>query len=120
MPVQNLQQWSYQITVDPATENVQRRDIQDKEFLQGWLNLETVSVQQLNQLFFLLTSYCPKVVTHVYFIDAGKSVPDTVISADGRTFTQEEAPLLFEQYAGTMPDFTASTPTGLIAVMNKI
>ncbi len=120
MPLQDLKTWCRDLVVDPETQNIQRRDINSNEFQQGWLRLDTISAQQLNQLFYLLTSYSSRVVTQVYFVDSSKPIPDTVIRADGSSFLKETAPLLFEIYAGTMPDFTNSAPSGTTPVMNKI
>ena len=120
MPLQDLKTWCRDLVVDAETLNTQRRDINSNEFQQGWLRLDSISAQQLNQLFYLLTSYSSRVVTQVYFVDSNQSIPQTVIKADGGSFLKEEAPLLFEIYGGTMPNFTNSAPSGTTPVMNKI
>ncbi len=120
MPLQDLRTWCRDLVVDAETQNIQRRDINSNEFQQGWLRLDTISAQQLNQLFYLLTSYSNRVVTQVYFVDSSQTIPNTVIKADGGSFVENDAPLLFEIYNGTMPDFTNSAPNGTTPVMNKI
>jgi hypothetical protein len=120
MPLQDLNTWCRDLIIDSETENVQRRDINSNEFQQGWLRLDTISTQQLNQLFYILTSYSNRVITQVYFVDSAKPIPNTVIKADGGSFLEEDAPLLFEIYKGTMPNFINAAPAGTTPVMNKI
>lgn len=119
MPIDTLKVWCKEVTVDSLTENRQRRSLLDNEYLDGWLRQQSVSYQQLNELFNLLSSYSPPSIFTVYYVESSASGSSEEITANGGSFTQEEAPLLYEEYAGTMPNLTGSAPAGTRPVMRK-
>ncbi|HDG1611215.1 TPA: hypothetical protein PFD71_003105 [Vibrio cholerae] len=119
MAIQDLKEWCQIPKVDDVTEIEQVRPLVDEEFINGWQRQQTVSTQQVNQLFKLLTNYAPPSPTCIYYQDSSIPVNSVSIIADGRTFTQEEAPELFEIYGGTMPDKTVGAPAGTTPIMRK-
>lgn len=119
MSIQDLKQWCQDLDVDPVTEIEQRRSLVDEEFIKGWKRQQTVSTQQINQLFNLLTQYAPPNPACVHFQDSTIAINSVSIVANGQSFTQAEAPELFSIYNGTMPDFTGVAPVGTTPVMRK-
>lgn len=119
MAIDNLKVWCQEVVPDGITDAEQRRGLLDEEYLNGWLRQQTVSYQQLNQILFLLTSYSSPNVYTVHYVDDTAPTSAYEIEADGGSFSQVEAPLLYELYSGTMPDFTSTTPTGMRPVMRK-
>lgn len=119
MAIDDLEVWCQELVTDELTQNTQRRTIFDNEYLEGWLRQQTVSTQQLNQLFYLLTSYSPPNIFTVHYVDSSTPVTIAEIACDGGSFLEADAPLLYEQYGGTMPDFTGDAPTGTRPVMRK-
>ncbi|QXN60105.1 hypothetical protein KUA24_38 [Vibrio phage HNL01] len=117
MATQTLKKWCQNPLVDDVTEMEQIRELVSEEFYSGWVRQQTVSTQQINQLFNLLTQYAPPNPACVFFQDSNITINEVTLVADGRAFTQEQAPELFEIYNGTMPNFTAEAPAGTIPVM---
>lgn len=119
MSIQDLKTWCQAPEVDPLTEIEQVRPLVEEEFLSGWKRQQTVSTQQVNQLFRLLTQYSPPNPACIFFQDNTIPINSVTIIANGQAFTEEEAPELFTIYSGTMPDFTGVAPAGTVPVMRK-
>lgn len=112
MALQELKVWAKEKIIDSVTEIAQRRDISTEEFENGWKRLSTVSAQQANGLFYLLTSYASPFSNSIYLMSSSVATPSTALELDGSTFTEEDYPNLYEIYAGTLPNLSAEAPTG--------
>lgn len=119
MSDQDLKVWSSNLIQDAVAKNYQRRVLSDEEFLEGWGRQFGVSAQQVNQLFYLLTSYAAPsdICPHPYPDTA--PVTEIMLHMNGQTITEQDAPEVFKQYGATLPDMTANNLAGFIWVVRK-
>lgn len=119
MSKQQLKVFASELTQDPVKGNNQRRDIQEEEWLQGWGRLQGVTAQQLNQLFFLLTSSSAPSNICPYPYPDTLPIEDTMLHMNGQAISVTDAPTLFEKYGDTLPDMRTDNLTGFIWVVRK-
>lgn len=53
--IDDISLWAENLTVDPEKQTVQRLDISDNLWQEGWLRQNPAVMQHLNQLFYLIT-----------------------------------------------------------------
>ena len=112
MANQELKIWANTLDIDGVAGNAQRRDLIEEEFIDGWKRLAGVSYQQLNQLFYLLTSSSAPIDTAPYLhYTVGNPVPSVALEMNGQTITEAANPILFGYYGGTLPDLRSEAPT---------
>lgn len=116
-----LKVWCQELKVDGVTEVEQRRSLLDEEYENGWLRKQTVSTQQINELFNKLTSYAKSVkcAPDLFYTGNGNTIPDIALEMNGQSITQEDYPILFEFYGSTLPDMTPDTPSGFTYAVRK-
>lgn len=118
MATQEFKIWAQTIVTD-STGMPQRRDLSLEESLTGWLRLEDVSAQKLNQLFNLASVHSnPFAVTPVQ-ISTLVPIPSTALELNGQTITEAEAPNVFATYGATLPDLVSEAITGHTYVVRK-
>lgn len=119
MADQDIKVWAMETVQDPVKGNLQRRKIQEEEWLQGWGRLNGVTNQQLNQLLFLLTSYAAPSDICPYPYPSTAAIKDTMLHMNGQTITASEAPNIFAAYGANLPDMTPDNLSGFIWVVRK-
>jgi hypothetical protein len=112
MSLQDLKVWAKTLTPDTLKGNDQRRPIEDEEWEEGWGRLSGVTVQQLNQLLFLLSSSSSPSPMAVYLIKDSITVGDQALEMDGQAISVQETPLLFAEYGNNLDDLSADAPSG--------
>ncbi|AUR84729.1 hypothetical protein NVP1063O_062 [Vibrio phage 1.063.O._10N.261.45.C7] len=112
MSLQDLKVWAKTLTPDTLKGNDQRRPIEDEEWDEGWGRLSGVSVQQLNQILFLLTSSSSPNPFAVYLVKEGISAGSQSLEMNGQGITIQETPLLFAEYGNNLDDLSADAPSG--------
>lgn len=119
MSLQDLKVWAKTLTPDALKGNDQRRPIEDEEWDEGWGRLAGVSVQQLNQILFLLTSSAPPSHMSVFLVKDTIDITSVALKMNGQAITVQEAPLLFAEYGSSLDDLTADAPTGYSYYIRK-
>lgn len=120
MANQDLEVWSSQLAADAVAGNQQRRPLTEEEFIEGWKRLFGVSNQQLNQLFYLLSSYAAPIDTAPYLhYTVGTSIPSVALEMNGQTINSTDTPELFAYYGSTLPDLTTTAPTNFTYLVRK-
>lgn len=119
MANQDLEVWAKNLVQDPISQAQQRRPITLEEFLEGWGRLGGVSTQQLNQLFYLITSSSPPSDISPYPYPSTQPIKDNMLHMNGQSITQQDTPELFDVYGSTLPDMTSDNLTGFIWVVRK-
>lgn len=120
MADQVLKRWSSETALDPVKGNAQRRQIQEEEWLLGWLRLKGVTAQQLNQLLFLITSHSSPVTCSPYQQRSDQPVNSETLVFDGVTeVAQTEAPIVFGLYGSPLPDYSAYALPDHVWVIRK-
>lgn len=117
MPIQDIKVWSSTLITDDLEGNVQRRPIDEEEWLEGWGRRFGVSNQQMNQLLYLLTSYSAPVNTSPYLVSSGITLSETSLLMDGRQISSDSHPFLFEVYGNNLPDLRSEAPAGFVYVV---
>ena len=117
MALQELKIWAKTLNNDMLTLTDQRRDIEDEEFLDGWLRTSPASSQQMNQLFYLLTTYANPFPNAPVIYPSALDIPSVALEMNGQTITEEDYPNAFAIYGGTLPNITASAPTGFTYII---
>lgn len=113
MAISNLYIWARRVFSDPKTRVEQVRPIFPTESERGWVNLSTVSVQQLNGMLKLLSQHSGCNPFAPQLILSSAVTPPTALEwVDGGTIVEENSPELFEHYGGTFPILQASAPAG--------
>lgn len=113
MAEDNLKIWCNTTVTDGVTNTDNKRTLLDEEYLNGWLRNGTVSIQQLNSLFFGLTLSSSPYTNSPYLMSDGVTTPSTAYDMDGTvTLTSTDAPNLYEIYGATLPDLSGDAPTG--------
>lgn len=117
---QELKIWSNTLDIDGVAGNTQRRDLTEEEFIDGWKRLAGVSYQQLNQLFFLLTSSSSPIDTTPYLhYTVGTTIPSNALEMNGQTLSAAGNPVLFGYYGGTLPDLRSEAPTNFTYIVRN-
>ncbi len=119
MANQELQVWSKNLVQDPISNSQQRRPITDEEFLEGWGRLFGVSAQQMNQMFYLLSSYAPPSDICPYPYPSSKALTTEMLHMNGQSINSTDTPELFNAYGAALPDMTADNLTGFVWVVRK-
>ncbi len=119
MAVEELDIWCSEVVNDGVTLTDNRRALLPEEVLNGWVRNGTVSVQQMNSLFYYLTTYSSPFSNSPYLMASSETTPDNAYDMDGSTFTEEDAPNLYEIYKGTLTDMSGDAPTGHKWVIRK-
>ncbi len=119
--IQPLRIWCKEIVNSAITQMVpQRRPLVPEEELNGWLNLQTVSAQQLNSLFFQLTTYSSPSPYTFYMISSSTPTPSEALDANGQTLTIEDSPELYEHFGATLPNANTSAPSGFKFIIRNM
>lgn len=118
--IQELQVWTKEEVLDLVSEELQRRDLLDEEFLNGFLRNSTVSGNQFNSLMYLITSHSKvNPFSPDYILDT-KPTPDIAVEwVVGGNISQTETPQLFEHYGATFPDLPVTLASGWKAIVRK-
>lgn len=111
--------WAEIAVEDGVTGTDNRRALLGEEAVNGWVRNGTVSVQQLNSLFYYLTLHSSPYAFSPYLMSTTYTTPSNAYDMDGSTFTEDDAPNLYEIYAGTLPDLSSEAPTGHKWVIRK-
>ena len=120
MANQELKIWANTLGIDGVAGNAQRRPLNEEEFIDGWKRLAGISYQQLNQLFYLLSSYASPIDTTPYLhYTIGNPTPSTALELNGQSITSVETPNLFSYYGSTLPDLTANATAGFTYLVRK-
>lgn len=120
MTIQELKVWAENPIQDGVAKNYQRRDLRDEEFMEGWARLAGLTYQEINQLFYLLSSYSSplSVAPYQHYI-ASNAVPSTALEMNGQTISVNDVPELYAYYGATLPDRTGELPTGWTYIVRK-
>ena len=119
MASQELKVWSEELVVDGLTNITQRRDLLDEEFLNGWLRKMSISSQQLNQLFYLLSIHANPFPNAPVPYPTSLGIPDTALEMNGQAILEADYPNAFSIYGATLTDITADAPTGFTYIIRK-
>lgn len=101
---QTLYRWAETATIDGVTGIYQRKTIQDNEWTSGWTRNQVVSAQELNTLFYLLTTSSAPIPAPIAFLPDDSDIPDTAVALDGSSITESSYPNLYSIYGSTLPD----------------
>ena len=118
--MQILEVWCRNEVVDPVSEIEQRREILPEEFLEGWLRDATVSGQQVNALFYLLTAHAdtrpcvPKLI-----LTTDTLLDNEILWVDGGAISLLDTPVLHSRYGATFPTLQSTAPSGWKYVVRK-
>lgn len=118
MAIQDLKIWASSLNTD-ITNSSQRRNIELEEFIVGWLRNDNISFQQLNQLFFLLTSYANPWPNPPVPYPTTLPIPEDALEMNGQAITIGDYPNLFAAYGANLPDISAEAPTGHTYIVRK-
>lgn len=116
--MEDLYIWCQEKKLDPVTEIFQRRPLELEEYQNGWVRMDTVSGQQVNELLYLLSSRATCLPCTPELVLSSDVVPDTaVLWVNGGVIDETETPILFERYGTTFPTLTA--PSGWKYIVRK-
>lgn len=119
--IQPLRIWCREVVKSAITNMIpQVRPLVPEEELNGWLNLQTVSVQQLNGLFSQLTTYSAPSPFVFQMISTTTPTPAEALDANGQTLVEANSPELFSHFGATLPDANATAPVGFKFIVRNI
>ena len=111
--IQPLRVWCREVVQSAITQMIpQIRPLVPEEEINGWVNLQTVSVQQLNSLFSQLTIYAPPSPFVFHMVSIDTPTPAEALDVNGQTLIEEDSPELFEHFGATLPNVNATAPVG--------
>lgn len=117
--MQEIPVWCEEVLTFGGTDT--RYDLKAEEALNGWVKNASVSAQQLNQLFYLLTSSAKVNPFSPDLLLATEELPSECVEwVDGGAIPQTEAPLLYEHYNGVFPTLQTYAPIGWKYIARKI
>lgn len=119
MAEQELEIWANQLTKDALTDTFQRREIFPEEFKDGWLRTESISAQQLNQLFYLLSVYSNASTNAPILYPTSVSIPITSLEMNGQIIAEVNYPNAFALYGTNLPDLATGAPAGFTYIIRK-
>ena len=120
MANQELKVWANTLDIDGVAGNAQRRDLTEEEFIDGWKRLAGVSYQQLNQLFYLLTSYSSPSDTSPYLhYTVDNPIPTEALEVNGQAIAEATSPNLFNVYGANLPDLRSAAPTNFTYIVRN-
>ena len=119
MADQPLKTWASKLTIDNASLAPQRRPLRDEEFQNGLLRLMSMTAQQLNQLFYLLTISSKSHPSVPELWPTSKAIPDESLEMNGQAILAAAYPNAFDTYGAVLPDMTGDAPTGFTYIIRK-
>lgn len=119
MATQEIQIWSQNLIYDPVASNLQRRDINQEEWNEGWLRQYGVSAQQMNQLMYLFSAHAAPSDICPYLFPTSGTIPAQALEMNGQAITSGDSPELFNTYGANLPDLTGDAPTGFTYIVRN-
>lgn len=114
-----LKIWAHTEVLDSLIGNAQKRQITDEEWTQGIPRLGGISAQQLNTLFYLLSSYAPPADICPYPYPASLQIPDEALEMDGQVITRADYPVLYAAYGARLPNMSSDNLSGFRWIVRK-
>lgn len=108
MAAQPLAIWAKNIVIDNQTNTPQRRVLTLEEWSDGLLRDTPFSAQQYNSLLNVLTSHSNPYPNTPYPMKDSITTPEYALEMNGQSFTQEQAPELYEIYTGILDDLSTA------------
>ena len=119
MADQDLRVYALDEIADPLKGNPQKRTIRGEEFVAGLARDEGITAQLWNTMMNLVTHYSPPSDICPYPFPNTGTITDVILHMNGQAITEEDQPVLFEQYGGNLPDMSADNLTGMIWVVRN-
>lgn len=117
--IQALEVWCREKVTDAASETENRRDVVPEETVNGWVRLGTVSTQQANSLFYLVTSHSKPNPFSPELHHNAQPIPSVAMEwVDGGAIVEADTPELYEYYGATFP-VLGSAPAGWTYIVRK-
>lgn len=117
MADQTLKIWAKEQTLDGVTGIYQKKIIQDNEWLTGWAREQVISAQELNTLFYLLSTHASPIPAPISYWPTASFIPEQALEMDGSGISEVDVPNLYSIYGSSLPDLRAFCPSGYTIIV---